>query len=341
MDAEAGAQRSTPLQLAARHGQLRALQAQHHSQSVHVVSISIASRHGQLRALQALLEAGAASGARNARGSTALALAAQHGHAAATRALLLHVKAGAANPANPANMANTANTANTVDGAGNAPLHLAAGQGHAEVVTALAEGGAAVSAPNARGSTPLHLACGQGGAEAVRALVAAGADVEASDGQGGTPLHLASWRGDGQTVEVLCAAGVDVDRSTAVGGVAALHIAAAGGHAAAVRALLTAGAAVRVVDGRGRTARGAAEAAGHAEVMLMLVRAERDELRRGRRGVVCAGVHGGGGWLVAGGVLPALSGVARLGRGYSARWRFVLGAAVAVAGWWLVAMCGE
>ena len=55
--AEAGVQRSTPLQLAARHG--------------------------QLGALQALLEAGAPAGARNARGSTALALAAQHGLAAA------------------------------------------------------------------------------------------------------------------------------------------------------------------------------------------------------------------------------------------------------------------
>jgi len=36
-------------------------------------------------------------------------------------------------------------------------------------------------------------------------------------------------------VEELCAAGVDAGRTTGAAGVAALHIAAAGGHAAAVR----------------------------------------------------------------------------------------------------------
>ena len=57
-----------------------------------------------------------------------------------------------------------------VDGAGSAPSHLAAAEGHAAVLGALAGAGAAVSAPNARGSTPLHLAAGQGGAEAVAAF---------------------------------------------------------------------------------------------------------------------------------------------------------------------------
>lgn len=140
----------------------------------------------------------------------------------------------------------------------------------------------------------------------------------------------------------LCAAGVDAGRTTGAAGVAALHIAAAGGHAAAVRALLAAGAPVRALDARGRTARRAAEAAGHAEVVLLLAQAERDERGEGGRGVVCAGVHGGAGWLVAGGALTALWGVARLGgRGLSPRRRYLLGAAVAVVGWWLVAICGE
>ena len=109
-----------------------------------------------------------------------------------------------------------------------------------------------------------------------------------------------------------------------------------------VRALLAAGAPVRALDARGRTARRAAEAAGHAEVVLLLAHAERDERGRGVRGVVCAGVHGGGGWLAAGGALTALWWVARLGgRGDSPRRRYLLGAAVAVVGWWLVAICGE
>ena len=109
-----------------------------------------------------------------------------------------------------------------------------------------------------------------------------------------------------------------------------------------VRALLAAGAPVRALDAHGRTARRAAEAAGHAEVVLLLAHAERDERGRGGRGVVCAGVHGGGGWLAAGGALTALWWVARLGgRGDSPRRRYLLGAAVAVVGWWLVAICGR
>ena len=109
-----------------------------------------------------------------------------------------------------------------------------------------------------------------------------------------------------------------------------------------MRALLAAGAPVRALDARGRTARRAAEAAGHAEVVLLLAQAERHERGKGWCGVVCAGVHGGGGWLAAGGALTALWGVARLGgRGYSRRRLYLLGAAVAVIGWWLVTICGE
>ena len=47
-------------------------------------------------------------------------------------------------------------------------------------------------------------------------------------------------------------------------------------------------------------------------------------------------------WLAAGGALTALWWVARLGgSGDSPRRRYLLGAAVAVGGWWLVAICGE
>ena len=76
----------------------------------------------------------------------------------------------------------------------------------------------------------------------------------------------------------------------------------------------------------------------HAEHAEHIDRAER---RGGQRGVVCAGVRGGGGWLVAGGALPAWWGVARVGGVYPAWRRYVLGVTVAVIGWCLVVFCGE
>ena len=83
------------------------------------------------------------------------------------------------------------------------PLHYAALQGHADVVTALLEAGASVDAVDKQGDTPLHYAAGQGHADVARALLEAGASVRAANQQRKTPLHLAADRGHAEVSTAL------------------------------------------------------------------------------------------------------------------------------------------
>ena len=75
------------------------------------------------------------------------------------------------------------------------PLHVAAGNGRAQVVNLLLKNGAKLEARDAKHwKTPLHWAVFGGSAEAARALLDAGADVNAKDGRAQTPLRAARFR---------------------------------------------------------------------------------------------------------------------------------------------------
>ena len=90
------------------------------------------------------------------------------------------------------------------------PLHLACFCGSHELVTALLERGAAVTAisRNPTRNTPLHAAlAGVAPVETVLCLIDKGADVSAVGGAGATPLHLAASRGNQVLVELLLARG--------------------------------------------------------------------------------------------------------------------------------------
>jgi hypothetical protein len=71
-------------------------------------------------------------------------------------------------------------------------LHLAALNGHAEVVRALLKAKASANWRAAKGRKPLHLAAERGHAEAVRALAEGPASLTSGDELGATPLHLAA-----------------------------------------------------------------------------------------------------------------------------------------------------
>ena len=95
--------------------------------------------------------------------------------------------------------------ARTADGA--TPLHAAARDGNAGVVTALAAAGAD---PNIRTENGylLHWASELGGVEVVKALLDAGADPQARDEDDSSPLHLAAKSNDDPAViEALLDAG--------------------------------------------------------------------------------------------------------------------------------------
>ena len=126
------------------------------------------------------------------------------------------------------------------------PLHHAALGGNAAAIAVLLEAGAYPDMWDKDGKTPIYSAAQEGHAAAIMALLKAGADPDALTENGFTPLHLAAMEGD---IAALLKAGADAQTK---GGFTPLHDAAFWGHAAAIAALLEAGAdpGARSKDGR-------------------------------------------------------------------------------------------
>ena len=103
------------------------------------------------------------------------------------------------------------------------------------------------------GATVLHLAAENGHADVVKILVDEGADVAAAYRQSGgsmsgsTALHWAARLGHEGVVTILLDAGADVDAKKRWGGTA-LHDAARGGHVGVLRILLDVGADLAAID---------------------------------------------------------------------------------------------
>lgn len=106
------------------------------------------------------------------------------------------------------------------------PLHHGAQHAHSDVLGLLLENGALVDAVGRRDSvTPLLVAAGSGDAQTVRTLLEHGALISQSDDSGRTALHWASESGSRETAEVLLEYGTDVD-ARGRDGCSPLHVAA-------------------------------------------------------------------------------------------------------------------
>ena len=92
---------------------------------------------------------------------------------------------------------------------GRTHLMLAAAQGNAGVVRALAPVSALNKGDKECGLAALHWACERGHPEVVRALLEAGADIDRRDGAGYSPLLSAAEWGRLEIVQLLLAAGAD------------------------------------------------------------------------------------------------------------------------------------
>ena len=106
----------------------------------------------------------------------------------------------------------------------------------------LIRAGADVDAADDHGVTPLERAAENASLPMVERLLAAGARADAARASGLTPLMTAARTGSVAVVETLIAHGADVDAKTRETRSTALMWAVAGGHRAAARALLDAGA---------------------------------------------------------------------------------------------------
>jgi len=160
--------------------------------------------------------------------STTLLDAAKEGDAAAVRTLLTQ----GADP-------------NFARGDGLAALHMAADEGHVEVVRLLIAAGAGVDARTRIGGyTPLHLASGGAHLSVVRALLDAGADPGVvTTTTGVTPLHMAASARNGHDVALaLIEKGARIDAQENSAGQTPLMFAAAAGRPDLVRLLLSHGA---------------------------------------------------------------------------------------------------
>ncbi len=89
------------------------------------------------------------------------------------------------------------------------PFNRAAGSGHAAVSAALIQNGASLfAALNESQETPLHVAAQEGQAEVVTVLLTHGASPLARDFEGKTPLHGAAPGANADVVKILLDGGL-------------------------------------------------------------------------------------------------------------------------------------
>ncbi|OJH30342.1 Phosphocholine transferase AnkX [Wolbachia endosymbiont of Armadillidium vulgare] len=174
-------------------------------------------------------------------------------------------------------------------------LHIAAFNGHTEVVTTLLENRAKVDKKGAGGETPLHLAAENGHTEIVKALIGKGAKVDEKDVSGGTPLHLAAKNGHTEVVTTLLNNGAKVDEKED-NEWTPLHLAAKNGHTEVVTTLLDNGANLSIKDKNGITPRD-----------LLLEKAVSKVVKTGSICGAIAALAVGGGLFAAGVALPMLA----------------------------------
>lgn len=94
-------------------------------------------------------------------------------------------------------------------------LHMAAMDGHPDIVKLLLDAGMNVDVRNKYGATPLNHASVLGRYDVVKMLLNAGADVNAetfeSHDNGDTPVEVAAWNGNGRVVKLLLDSGANQD----------------------------------------------------------------------------------------------------------------------------------
>ncbi|MQL76230.1 hypothetical protein Taro_008631, partial [Colocasia esculenta] len=101
------------------------------------------------------------------------------------------------------------------DSEGRTALHMAAANGHLEIVEYLIRNGVDVNASNAENNTPLHWACLNGHIEVVKALILGGADVSRLNRHERSAVDEAVARGKLEVIDAVNAAMAQLELSGA------------------------------------------------------------------------------------------------------------------------------
>jgi glutaminase len=165
---------------------------------------------------------------------------------------------------------------------------MAASKGRLKEIQRLVAGGASVNAADYDQRSALHLAAAEGHGDVVAFLLSNGAEVNARDRWGTMPLSDAMRGGHVAVQQILRAAGGisghdDHSDHAAKFGEKLCH-AAAEGNLEAIRALVQRGGQVNAADYDGRSALHLASAEGHVEVVRYLVAEKADVHARDRWG---------------------------------------------------------
>ena len=214
-------------------------------EGIRITPLHWAAEMGHLEVVSLLLQAGASSNAADAHGRTALCWAADNGHLEVVRTLL---EAGAS--CDQATTDNSEFPLLSAAAAGYLEIVRLWLRGHQAVVRLLlaARGDGA----DETRETPFHLAALNGHMELVHLLLEAGTSCNQATSQGTTALHCAAQNGHLEVVHVLLKAGAAYDHAT-VGGWTALHFAAWDGHLEVVRLLVEIGSACDATTHEGET----------------------------------------------------------------------------------------
>eukprot|EP01051_Picozoa_sp_SAG22_P023315 SAG22_NODE_5963_length_924_cov_1.562424_1_plen_252_part_10 len=153
----------------------------------------IAAQQGHAAVVGRLLGHGASFAATTPTNATPLFVACKGGHAEAARVLIAAMTADYVGQLQGLE-GRVASPGNAIDGW--AALHMAAHQGHAACVAALAQGGAALDAALEDGTTAVHIATARNQPDVLRVLCLYGAAVDATKvaGSNATSLLIAAQK---------------------------------------------------------------------------------------------------------------------------------------------------
>lgn len=242
----------------------------------------IASHRGHMELVTNLLANHGRVDVFDLEGRSALHLAAEHGYLQICDALL----------ANKAFI-------NSKSRVGRTALHLAAMNGYTHLVRFLVQDhGAAIDVLTLRKQTPLHLAAGAGQLEVCKLLLELGASIDATDDQGQKPIHAAAMNNYAEVAQLFLQRHASLVMACTKDGNTCAHIAAMQGSVRVIEELMKFD-RQGVITARNKLTEATplqlAAEGGHAEVVKALVRAGAscaDENRAGFTAVHLAAQHG-------------------------------------------------